>query len=246
MNEKRFFLFCVLMAIGLASFFAFGQGLDLGKYKKALIIGAHPDDPEFCCGGTALMLQRNGCEVVNVYLTGGEAGIRGVSAEKAREIRIKEAEAACAVMGVRYVMLSQVDGATEITPERYAELREVIEREKPDVVFTHWPIDSHRDHRICSVLTYDAWRQLGHSFELYYHEAMTGLQTQNWHPDTFVDITEVVEQKHNACRAHVSQDPEHCLKDWHEPMELFHGGEFHCKYAESFVKQQWNYNSNNK
>ncbi|MDO4511437.1 MAG: PIG-L deacetylase family protein [Bacteroidales bacterium] len=234
--KRSIFLSLLLLAMVMP---AFGQNTIVGKYKKALIIGAHPDDPEFCCGGTALVLQKHGCEVVNVYLTGGEAGIKGVGAAEARAIRTKEATDACAIMGVRFVMLSQVDGATEITKERYAELKAVIEREKPDVVFTHWPIDSHRDHRICSVLTYDAWRQLGHSFDLYYHEAMTGLQTQNWHPDTFVDISDVVEQKHQACRAHVSQDPDDCLK-WHIPMERFHGGEYQCRYAESFTKQVWN------
>ena len=142
-------------------------------------------------------------------------------------------------MGVRHVQLTQVDGACEITKERYAEMKAVIEREKPDVVFTHWPIDSHRDHRICGILTYDAWRQLGHSFDLYYHEAMTGLQTQNFHPDTYVDITDVVETKHKACRAHASQEPDFIL-EWHIPMERFHGGEYQCKYAEAFVKQVWN------
>ncbi|MBS7372815.1 MAG: hypothetical protein KIG57_01875, partial [Muribaculaceae bacterium] len=75
--------------------------------------------------------------------------------------------------------------------------------------------------------------------DLYYHEAMTGLQTQNFHPDTYVDITDVVETKHKACRAHASQEPDFIL-EWHIPMERFHGGEYQCKYAEAFVKQVWN------
>jgi hypothetical protein len=29
----------------------------------------------------------------------------------------------------------------------YDEFRSFLEAEQPDVVFTHWPIDSHRDHR---------------------------------------------------------------------------------------------------
>ncbi len=239
MNKQSFLLACAVFALTLLSPNIMGQALDLTRYKKALIIGAHPDDPEYCCGGTALMLLQHGCEVVNVYLTGGEAGIPGKSAEETKAIRLRELQAACAIMGTRYIMLTQVDGQTEITPERYAELREVIAREKPDIVFTHWPIDSHRDHRICSVLTYDAWRQLGHSFDLYYHEAMTGLQTQNWHPDTYVDITSVVETKHKACRAHASQDPEGVL-EWHIPMERFNGHSFQCHSAESFTKQLWN------
>ena len=36
------------------------------KPKKALIIGAHPDDPETGCGGTMVMLRKAGWEVVSV------------------------------------------------------------------------------------------------------------------------------------------------------------------------------------
>lgn len=239
MKKKVLIVCCVMLAMVVFGNILHAQALDLKKYKKALVIGAHPDDPEYCCGGTALMLQKAGCEVVNVYLTAGQAGISGISGDEAKAIRTKEINDACAIMGVRYVMLSQVDGATEVNSARYDEMRAVIEREKPDVVFTHWPIDSHRDHRVCSILTYDAWRKLGHSFDLYYHEAMTGLQTQNWHPDTYVDITDVVETKHKACRAHASQEPDFIL-EYHIPMERFHGIEFQCKYAETFVKQVWN------
>ena len=81
MNMKRVVLIFALM-VAVLPLAAQNGGSILGKYKKALIIGAHPDDPEYCCGGTALMLQRTGCEVVNVYLTGGEAGIPGKSGEK--------------------------------------------------------------------------------------------------------------------------------------------------------------------
>ena len=35
--------------------------------KKALIIGAHPDDPETGCGGTMIVLKEAGYEVVSVY-----------------------------------------------------------------------------------------------------------------------------------------------------------------------------------
>ena len=37
--------------------------------KKILVIGAHPDDPETCAGGTMCLLSAAGHEVVSVYLT---------------------------------------------------------------------------------------------------------------------------------------------------------------------------------
>ena len=61
------------------------------RTKKALIIGAHPDDPETGCGGTMLVLKEAGYEVVSVYLTKGEAGIVGKSHAESAAIRVEEA-----------------------------------------------------------------------------------------------------------------------------------------------------------
>ena len=153
-----------------------------GKKRKALIIGAHPDDPETIAGGTMILLLQAGWDVVCVYLTRGEAGIKGMSGDQAAAIREKECKAACKVTGARYRFMSQVDGATVINKEKYDEMLQVIKEEQPELVITHWPIDTHRDHRICSILVYDAWRYSGYSFNLFYAEAMSGTQTKNFVP----------------------------------------------------------------
>lgn len=207
-------------------------------YKKVLIIGAHPDDPETMCGGTMIKLRKMGIEVVAVYFTGGEAGIPGKSHEEARSIRTAEAKKACEVMGVRPIFMTQTDGNTEVNKERYAEMKALIEAEQPDMVITHWPIDSHRDHRVCSIIVYDAWRQTGYNFDLYYGEVMTGLQTQNFSPNLWVDITEEHDQKVKAYYCHESQDMP-VVKEWHDAMEIMRGMECHAKYGEAFVKQEW-------
>ena len=215
------------------------QDIMNGHYKKALFIGAHPDDNESMAGGTMLMLKNQGCEVVSVYFTQGEGGIEGKSEEEAAKIRHQEALDACAVLGVRAVFLTQVDGRTEVNKERYAEMKALIEREKPDLVVTHWPIDSHRDHRNCSVLVYDAWRQTGHSFDLYYTEVMSGMQTQNFVPTSYVDISSVREQKLKAYLSHKSQNLDGNIQKFHDTMEGLRGLEYQCKWAEAFTRQIW-------
>ena len=132
--------------------------------------------------------------------------------------------------------MDQIDGSTEINLDRYREMRELIDREKPDVVLTHWPIDGHRDHAVCGLLVVDAWRRLGRCFDLYYFEVMTGTQTQLFHPTDWVDITSVLEQKHKACYCHESQQLEEVMRDWHEPMERFRGIECRRTAAEAFVR----------
>lgn len=208
------------------------------NYKKVLVIGAHPDDPETMCGGLMIKLREMGTEVVSVYFTGGEAGIPGKSHEESRTIRTAEAKRACETMGVRAVFMTQIDGNAEVNKQRYAEMQTLIEAEKPDMVITHWPIDSHRDHRVCSIITYDAWRRTGYSFDLYYGEVMSGLQTQNFAPSLWVDITAQHDLKVKAYYCHESQDIP-AVQEWHDAMEIMRGMECHAKYAEGFIKQAW-------
>ena len=118
-------------------------------------------------------------------------------------------------------------------------MKSLIEAEQPDMVITHWPIDSHRDHRVCSILVYDAWRMTGRCFDLYYSEVMTGMQTQNFTPSLWVDITDYRDKKIEAYLCHESQEIDGVIKEYHDTMERMRGMECQAKYAEAFVQQLW-------
>jgi len=203
---------------------------------KVVVIGAHPDDPETIFGGTMALLAKAGHDVVSAYLTRGEAGIDGKSHEEAAGIRTAELKEACRILNVRYELLGQIDGSCEINGAQYAHMHAFLKKENPDMVFTHWPIDTHRDHRVCSSLVLDAWYHLERKFDLYYGEAMTGIQSQNFYPTDYVDITSVIDQKHDACFAHRSQKIEEEYMNYRGPMEVFRGMEYNCGYAEAFVR----------
>jgi len=202
---------------------------------KLVVAGAHPDDPESGCGGTMARFADAGSEVVALYLTRGEAGIPGKTAAEAASIRTREAEAACRILGARPLFAAQVDGATEVNADRSAEYRKLLLAESPDVVLTHWPIDTHRDHRAASMLAYDAWLAGGRKFDLYYFEVMTGEQTQVFAPGTYVDITQTEKKKRAACFAHPSQNPLE-FYEYHRLMNEFRGVEARVRYAEAFVR----------
>jgi LmbE family N-acetylglucosaminyl deacetylase len=201
---------------------------------KILCVGAHPDDPESGCGGTLVRYAALGHSVTIVYLTRGERGISGKSLDEAAEIRTAEAENACRIMGATPVFFGQIDGDTVVNREQVGKMQRLIAAESPDLIFTHWPVDTHMDHQVTSVLTYRGWMRHRTS-RLYFFEVNAGDQTQGFLPNTYVDISAVVEQKKSALFAHVSQDGEGVWRDYHEMMAAWRGREVGVQAAEAFV-----------
>lgn len=207
-----------------------------GKKLKIIVTGGHPDDPESGCGGTIALYSSLGHEVVLLYLTRGEVGIEGKSVKQSAEIRTAESKKACEILKARAVFAGQIDGSAEVNPARYKEFRQLLAAERPDIVLTHWPVDSHRDHRAASLLTYDAWLEGGRKFDLYYYEVDQGEQTQLFRPTHYVDITQTESLKRAACYAHASQMPETTFYILHDMMNRFRGMEYGVKHAEAFVR----------
>lgn len=204
------------------------------KKLNVVCVGGHPDDPESGCGGTLGRYSQRGHNVTLLYLTRGENGIKGKTRAETAEIRTKEALSACKILGGKPLFAGQINGDCQINNARYDEFHQLLSAQDPDLVFTHWPIDTHIDHRAASNFAYESWVRQKKSFALVYYEVMSGGQTQNFHPDLFVDITETWEKKKAACFAHESQDPSDFYA-WHEQMERFRGLEAQVGRAEAFV-----------
>jgi LmbE family N-acetylglucosaminyl deacetylase len=203
--------------------------------KKIVCVGGHPDDPESGCGGTLAKLGRAGHEVIIIYLTTGEAGIPGTGNNEAAKIRKQEAINACKILKAKPVFAGQIDGDTVVNNETLKQLQNLISNEKPDVVFTHWPIDSHKDHQSASLLTIQTWVRASAKFTLYFFEVCTGEQTMGFHPTDFVDITDTQEIKKKSVYCHISQDPAGIYACGHASMEDFRGRELGVHAAEGFV-----------
>jgi N-acetylglucosamine malate deacetylase 1 len=205
-----------------------------GEPLRVLCVGAHPDDPESGCGGTLARFAALGHTVTILYLTRGERGIEGKSLDEAAAIRSAEGAAACRILGASPQYFGQIDGATEVTRAQVEAMRRLLAAEKPNVVFTHWPVDTHMDHQTASILTIRAW-MAGGSARLYFFEVNSGSQTQGFLPNTYVDISSVVEQKKTALFAHASQDGRGIWRDHHALMAQWRGREAGVSAAEAFV-----------
>src|SRR5256885_1351204 len=187
-------------------------------------VGGHPDDPESGCGGTLAQYAALGHPVTVVYLTRGERGISGKSLDEAAAIRSAECQAACRIMGAKPVFFGQIDGATEVTRAHVDAMRRLLAAANPDVLFTHWPVDTHMDHQVASVLTIRAWMEGDpRTSRLYFFEVNSGSQTEGFLPNTYVDISPVVGQKKAALFAHASQDGRGIWREHHEIMAQWRG-----------------------
>ena len=201
---------------------------------SVVCVGGHPDDPESGCGGALSLYSARGAAVTVVYLTRGERGIPGKSLDEAARIRSAECEAACKIMGAKPLYFGQIDGATDVTRAHVVAMTQLLVTIKPDVVFTHWPVDTHMDHQVAAMLTIRAW-MARRTFRLYFFEVNTGSQTEGFLPNTYVDISSAVEQKKAALFAHVSQDGQGIWREHHEIMAQWRGREAGVRAAEAFV-----------
>ena len=135
---------------------------------KVVVTGGHPGDPECGCAGTIARYTASGNEVAILYLNRGEGYCGAASLSRCGSIRTAEAEKACAILKARPVFAGQYDSRAVVDYAHYEAFARLLDAESPDVVFTQWPIDNHRDHRAISTLVIDAWLKTNKRFALYY------------------------------------------------------------------------------
>jgi LmbE family N-acetylglucosaminyl deacetylase len=193
-------------------------GPDDRRIKSALCIVAHPDDIEFYCAGTVLMMAAHGATVDLVLVTSGDKGARDIkwSREKVARLREREQEIAADLLGAKRVSFLRHPDAELV--ESLA-LREQLVREirltKPDVMLTfdpNVPYRFHPDHRVVGRVALDAaWPSARDP--LTYPKAGPPHETDEaWcfggpQPELEVDVGEVIGKKIEARLAHASQTP---------------------------------------
>lgn len=221
------------MRLSRRQFLASAAALPFASTLKIVIAGGHPGDPECGCGGTIARFTKLGHEVVLLYLNRGEGYCGSASLDRCAGIRTTEAENACRLLNARAAFAGQYDGRAIVDASHYESFARILAAEKPDAVFTQWPLDVHRDHRAVSDLTVDGWLKDGKKYALYYYEVAE--DTMMFSPAEYVNISSVEAARRAACYAHVSQNP---AKWYPKQVEITrrHGAENGCEQAEGFLR----------
>ncbi|AXI76971.1 PIG-L deacetylase family protein [Peterkaempfera bronchialis] len=110
-----------------------------------LIVVAHPDDAEIAMAMRILDYTQSGDRVRVHALTTGHTG-------SGTDLRRQECLAAGALLGISDYTFSQIPDSrfTSHRAQINAELFTVMRRDRPDIVYTHFPADQHLDHTVTS------------------------------------------------------------------------------------------------
>lgn len=180
-----------------------------------LFVGAHPDDIETFCGGTAARYNERGDNLFFCVATNGNVGSSTLPPEEIAAIRREEAEAGAGVLGAELIWLDFDDEFLMDTRETRLAFINAFRIARPDVVFCHWRNDYNPDHSISGYIVDECIHMAGvpniKTTEpptdkippVYFMDTPAGV---NFEPEIYVDITTTFAKKVEMVGKHVSQN----------------------------------------
>ena len=226
--------------------------------KSILVIGAHSADFVWRAAGTIAVITSQGGSATVIALSYGERGESGAlwkepdqTVENVKRIRHEQASAAAEIVGAEFRCLDLGDYPLNITEASMGALVELFRELEPDILLTHTPVDPFNpDHPVASQAVQRArllasGAGVASAFkritppELYFFEPHQP-ELCDFTPNTFVDITPVMEQKSKAM--HVMQAQSY-LQSYYTELASRRGnharrisGQEEVKYAEAMQR----------
>ncbi|MEH7417262.1 bacillithiol biosynthesis deacetylase BshB2 [Neobacillus drentensis] len=185
-------------------------------YKKILAIYPHPDDESFGKAGSLAIHAMEGAEITLVCATSGQMGRRMgkpffANRETLWEIREKELKDACDVIGIRDLrMWRMLDKTLQFEdPEELAGRVEAIVKEvRPELVYSYYPNYAvHPDHDALAEAVILAISRLPKQERPIVRASAFSKNCEDilGCADLVIDVSEVLNVKLDALRAHRSQ-----------------------------------------
>ena len=186
-----------------------------------LAIGAHPDDIEFMMAGTLILLGRSGWRLHCLNLADGSCGTATMGAREIAAVRLREARAACRLIGAKHWPPVARDLQLYHTTATVARVVAVIRRVRPRIVLAQSPTDYMEDHvNACRIAVTAAFARGMPNFPCrprvapigdevtVYHALPYGLRDplrRKLRAGQYADITGVLAEKRAMLACHASQ-----------------------------------------
>lgn len=203
---------------------------------KLLAIGAHLDDIELACGGTLARAIQNGHEVSMVVLSDSSYTLYNGKVMRTKSNAIREGKEAAKILGVKNFEIWNFPTKDIPYDSKVVEkLDKKINVFKPDIIFTHWPFDTHKSHQNTALSSISAARYQN-SILMYEPITPAGRSYVGFRPQVYVDISDFIDQKLEALKAHKTEYKKYG-EEWLEGVKAratYRGFEIGKKYAESF------------
>jgi 4-oxalomesaconate hydratase len=192
--------------------------------KKLLVVGAHSADFVWRSAGTIGVTVENGGSATVLALSYGERGESGdlwrdnpdQTVENVKRIRHEMAEEAAAHVGATFRCLDLGDYPLVVTDDAMNELVRIIVEDKPDVILTHTAVDPFNPDHPVAFTTVQRARLLASGAGV--ASAFASITPPDWYgfephqpelsefyPNTFIDITPVMEKKIKAMQVMSAQ-----------------------------------------
>jgi LmbE family N-acetylglucosaminyl deacetylase len=191
---------------------------------KVLAIGGHPDDVELGAGGTIARHVKEGDKVYFLVLTSGEQS--GAKSEREREAR-----ESARILKVESIMFGGIpDTRVADGIETIMVIENIINKIKPDRIYTQCPKDRHQDHRNTALATFSAARRVA---EIFSYESPDSYP--NFIPQYYVQIDSTISQKVLALKQYHSQQNKRFFEvSAIKGLAQFRGYQIGVPYAEAF------------
>lgn len=184
--------------------------------RHILMVFPHPDDEAFGTSGFISLQTNKGVTVTYACATLGEMGRNMgkpffANRETLPQIRKKELEDACRVMGINDLrLLGYRDKTLEFENlEKVADvILEIISETNPSLIITFYPgYAVHPDHDACGEAVIRAVARLPKENRpnVYCKAFSKNAKEELGEPDLTIDVSDVIDQKIDALKAHRSQ-----------------------------------------
>jgi LmbE family N-acetylglucosaminyl deacetylase len=214
--------------------------------KKILVFSAHPDDETLGCGGYIKKLTKFHEASICIFSTGitSRKKFESKSIDKLKKSALKVFK----LLGFKKnFFLNLDDNKLDKYPllEIIKKIEIIINNEKPNVIFTHFPYDLNIDHEIVTRAVITACRPIEKNKKflkkILFYETLSSTEwsyKEKFRPNLYIDITNTIKYKIRSLKLYKSE-----IRNFPHPRSAMgvevlakkRGSEIGMKYAESFM-----------